>query len=74
MPILTPGPRLISAYNVQLPCATKEQYKVRLVDIRLSFIIGPRRERTCLRGFPIKRDSNKSPQIQRLARKLKFHV
>ena len=24
-------------------------------------------------GFPSKRDSNQSPQLQRLARKLKFH-
>ena len=25
-------------------------------------------------GFPTKRDSNQSPQLQRLARKLKFHL
>ena len=37
-------------------------------------IIGPLREKTCLRVFLTKRDSNKSPHLQRLARKLKFHL
>ena len=30
---------------------------------------GPCRVKTCLWGFPIKRDSNQSAQLQRLARK-----
>ena len=29
-------------------------------------------DKTCLRGFPTKQDSNQSPQLQRLARILKF--
>ena len=37
-------------------------------------LFGPRREKTCLRGFPKKRVSNQSPQLQRLARKLKFNL
>ena len=34
-------------------------------------LIGLRRDKTCLRGFATKRDSNQSPQPQRLASKLK---
>ena len=34
-------------------------------------LIGLRRDKTCLRGFSTKRDSNQSPQLQRLASKLK---
>ena len=35
---------------------------------------GPRREKTCHSGFPTKRVSNQSPQLQRLARKLKVYL
>ena len=35
-------------------------------------IYRPRMEKTCLWGFPSKRVSNQSLQLQRLARKLKF--
>ena len=37
-----------------------------------STLYGPRLDKTCLWGFPKKRDSNQSPQLQRLARKLTF--
>ena len=44
------------------------------IILKINLISGPRREKTCLRGFPTKRVSNQSPQLQRLARKLKFHL
>ena len=37
-------------------------------------LFGPRRDKTCLRGFPTKRDSNQSLHLQRLVRKLKFRL
>ena len=39
-----------------------------------SILYGPRHNKTCLRVFATKQDSNQSPQLQRLARKLKFHL
>ena len=41
---------------------------------RHKHLIGPRHEKTCLWGFATKRDSNQSPQLQRLARKMRFRL
>ena len=35
-------------------------------------LYGPQRNKTCLRGFPKKRNSNPSPQLQRLTKELKI--
>ena len=40
------------------------------VTFTIIYIIWP----TACSGFPKKRDSSQSPQLQRLARKLKFHL
>ena len=55
--------------------AAKDPSRQRVNPIALrkaNGLYGPHRDKTCLRGFPTKRDSNQSPQLQRLARKLKF--
>ena len=38
------------------------------------YVIGPRRDKTCLRVVPTKRDSNQYPQLHRLAKILKFRL
>ena len=48
---------------------TKTSSSAGHVDV---LVIGPRRDKTCLSGFPTKRNSNLSVQLQRIARKLKF--
>ena len=44
------------------------------ISCRGSIIIGPRRDKTCLRGFRQSGIQNQPPQLQRLARKLKFRM
>ena len=44
------------------------------VSVCMFTLFGPRREKTCLRGYRNKRDSNQSLQLQRLARIVKFHL
>ena len=45
-----------------------------VTSVCAGIIIGPRREKTCLQGFPKKRDSNQSPLLQIPARILKFRL
>ena len=61
--------------NVQYSWLQCTRYKPpKLQSKKLVWLQNNNRDKTCLWVFATKRDSNKSPQLQRLARKLKIRL
>ena len=60
--------QFIITFLTKCTIAIKRAYKLSRLPYE------PRRNKTCLRGFLQREFQNQSPQLQRLARKLKFHL
>ena len=63
---------VLSPYSFMILLIRKDTYRYLLTSILPQFENEPRHEKTCLREFPTRSDSNRPAQLQKLAWGLKF--